>query len=162
MTGLGSRQGEAYLTKRGSEVGYEPRGGDPLALGGPWSGNSREWLERSWNEAYPDAAFQLLDQFRRPRSGDLLVVAREGYDFRKRYELPEHKFGHGSLTRVHMQTPVWSSQPLPSIPFRTVDLFPSMLQWLDVTIPQGIDGELLWQPRERTRPLDRATATLVE
>ena len=45
-------------------------------------------------------AFQLLDQFRARRTGELLVVAREGYDFRDRFEVPEHRAGHGSLMRV--------------------------------------------------------------
>lgn len=159
---VGSRDGEASIRSQGDELSYHPAGGDPLHLGGGWSGSRREWLERSWNGAFPDAVFQLVDQFQSPRSGDLLVVAREGFDFRDRYEIPEHKSGHGSLTRVHMQTPVWASQPLPSIPFRTVDLFPSMLQWLGVNAPPGIDGELLWQPRQRSRPLDSAAAVLVE
>ena len=46
----------------------------------------------------------LFDQFRASRTGDLLVVANEGYDFRQRYEVPEHKSGHGSMFRAHMQT----------------------------------------------------------
>lgn len=159
---VGSRGGEAYIRSRGEELSYDPVGGDPLHLGECRSGNRREWLERSWNGAFPDAVFQLVDQFRSPRSGDLLVAAREGFDFRDRYEIPEHKSGHGSLTRVHMQTPVWANQPLPSVPFRTVDLFPSMLQWLGVDVPHGIDGELLWEPRNRSYPRDPATAVLVE
>jgi hypothetical protein len=87
-----------------------------------------------------------MDQFRTRRSGDILVVAREGYDFRGRFEVPEHRAGHGSMIRVHMQTPVWSSQPIPNLPLRTVDLFPAMLNWLGVAAPQGIDGESVWRP----------------
>jgi Type I phosphodiesterase / nucleotide pyrophosphatase len=138
---IGSRDGEAYLRTSRSERVYEVVVGDPLRVGGSWSGTSREWLDRTWNGAYPDAAFHLMDQFRSQRSGDLLVIAREGYDFRARFELPEHKAGHGSLIRAHMQTPVWSNQPVPPPPLRTTDLFPYMLDWLGVPIPQGIDGE---------------------
>jgi hypothetical protein len=105
-------------------------------------------LEATWDGPFPDAAFHLLDQFRSPRSGDLLAIAREGYDFRQRFEVPEHKAGHGSLIRAHMQTPVWSSQPVPSAPLRTVDLFPSMLSWLGVPSPDNIDGEAVWHPGE--------------
>jgi Type I phosphodiesterase / nucleotide pyrophosphatase len=158
---IGSRNGEAYLRRTGGEIAYETASGDPLAVGDSWSGTLRESLEHTWDGVYPDAAFQLLDQFRSPRSGDLLAVAREGYDFRDRYEIPEHKSGHGSLTRVHMQTPVWASRPLPAVPYRTVDLFPSMLQWLGVKVPKGLDGELLWHPRP-AHPLDPAAAVLVE
>jgi hypothetical protein len=45
-----------------------------------------------------------------------------------------------------MQTPVWSSEPLPAEPLRTVDLFPAMLDWLDVAAPEGIDGNAIWLP----------------
>ena len=92
----------------------------------------------------PDAAFQLLDQFRAPRTGDLLVVGREGYDFRERFEIPEHRSGHGSMIRAHMHTPLWSNRKLGHVPLRTIDLFPTMLDWLGVAIPDSIDGELVW------------------
>lgn len=149
---VGSAKGEARLCTRGGEVIYEPFSGDPLEMGGYWQGSLRGSLEATWNSPFPDAAFQLMDHFRSRRSGDLLVVAREGYDFRSRFEVPEHKAGHGSLIRAHMQTPVWSSQPIPDSPLRTVDLFPAMLSWLGVAVPPGIDGEPVWVldgPRQR-------------
>jgi hypothetical protein len=154
---VGSRTGEAHLRARGGGIVYEMRTGDPLQIGGSWKGSSREWLGHTRNGAYPDAAFHLLDQFRTRRSGDLLVIANEGYDFRGRFEVPEHRAGHGSMIRVHMQTPVWSSQPIPDIPLRTVDLFPAMLHWLGVEVPEGIDGELVWLPQRssRSRKLSR-------
>jgi hypothetical protein len=144
---LGSDEGSAILRSHSDEIAYEPSSGDPLQLGGPWRGSLRASLARSWNGPYPDAPFHLIDQFRTRRSGDLLVIAREGYDFRARFELPEHREGHGSLIRDHMQTPVWASLPMPSDPLRTVDLFPSMLHWLGVQAPEGLDGQLVWQPR---------------
>jgi hypothetical protein len=142
---IGSSTGEARLCIRGREVIYEPFFGDPLEMGAYWSGSLRDALDATWNGPFPDAPFQLLDQFRSRRSGDLLVIAREGYDFRARFEVPEHKAGHGSLIRAHMQTPVWSSRPVPTTPLRTADLFPTMLSWLGVPVPEGIDGELVWQ-----------------
>jgi hypothetical protein len=146
---IGSANGEARLCTQGEEIVYEPFSGDPLMLGGYWSGSSRESLEASWDAPFPDAPFHLRDQFRTRRSGDLLVIAREGYDFRVRFEVPEHRAGHGSLIRAHMQTPVWSSHPVPAAPLRTVDLFPAMLGWLGVPVPQGIDGEPVWLPGVR-------------
>ena len=148
---LESEQGSARLSSRSGNVAYQPHSGDPLLLGGPWTASAREWLEATWDSPFPDAAFHLMDQFRTQRSGDLLVIAREGYDFRARFELPEHRAGHGSLIRAHMQTPVWSSQPIPAGPVRTVDLFPAMLDWLSVDVPEGIDGEPVWLPGERQR-----------
>jgi hypothetical protein len=146
---LDSEAGSARLISHDGEVSYQPASGDPLRLGGPYRAASREWLERTWDDAFPDAAFHLLDQFRSRRSGDLLVIAREGYDFRARFEVPEHRAGHGSLIRAHMQTPVWSSQPIPPAPLRTVDLFPAMLDWLGVPAPEGIDGDPVWLPGKR-------------
>ena len=149
------------LTGRGDTItamAYEPLTGDPLGCGGPRRGSARDWLEASWDAEYPDGVYHLLDQFRAPRTGDLLVIAREGFDFRRRYEVPEHLAGHGSLVRSHMQTPVWSSEPLPAEPIRTVDLFPAMLDWLGVAAPAGIDGEAIWRPGALERGWSKALA----
>jgi hypothetical protein len=142
------------LTGKGDTItsmAYEPLTGDPLQCGGSRRGSARDWLEASWDAEYPDGVYHLLDQFRAGRTGDLLVIAREGFDFRERYEVPEHRSGHGSLARSHMQTPVWSSEPLPAEPIRTVDLFPAMLDWLGVAAPAGIDGEAIWRPGQLER-----------
>lgn len=148
---VGSRDGGARLSVTGSTLTYQPLDGDPLGIGGPRRSSTREWLEATRDAAYPDAPYHLIDQFRSDRTGDLVVVAREGFDFRRRFEVPEHKAGHGSLIRAHMQTPVWTSEPLSEPALRTVDLFPAMLDWLDVPIPRGIDGEPVWLPRSRAR-----------
>lgn len=149
---LVSQEGTARVFSSGEELVYQPESGDPLQVSDFRRGTPREWLEATWDSAYPDAVFQLMDQFGSRRSGDLLVIGREGYDFRARYELPEHRWGHGSLVRTHMQTPVWSSQPLPASPMRTVDLFPGMLNWLGVSVPHAIDSDAQWLPRRATRP----------
>ena len=150
------RDGEADVWKQDGRVHYAPRQGDVLLLGGQISASEEEWLSRSWDSPYPDAAVQLLDQFRADRTGDLVVVASEGFDLRERFEVPRHRAGHGSLIRSHMQTPLWSSEPIGQHQFRTADIFPSMPQWLGVPVPQGIDGRLTWhpgQPAKRSRHL---------
>jgi hypothetical protein len=141
------RTGEAEVFRQDGRIHYAPRQGDVLLLGGAISATQQEWLSRSWDSPYPDAAVQLLDQFRAHRTGDMVVVANEGFDLRERFEVPTHRSGHGSLIRSHMQTPLWSSEPMGRRQFRTVDLFPSMLQWLGVPVPQGIDGRPTWRPR---------------
>ena len=142
----GGAGGEALLTVNGDRIGYRRMGGDPLGLERDLALTAAEWLAASWDGPYPDAVVQLLDQFRASRTADLLVIAREGYDFRERFEVPEHKAGHGSLIRAHMQVPVWASVPVPAEPLRTVDIFPAMLEWLEVPIPDGIDGQRAWSP----------------
>jgi hypothetical protein len=57
-----------------------------------------------------------------------------------------------------METPVWSSQPIPAVPLRTVDLFPAMLHWLGQKAPSRIDGEPVWLPQ----PSERVTSTRSE
>lgn len=148
---VASGSGSARIVSSDRLLTYSPLDGDPLGLGGTRSATRRGWLETTWDAEYPDAVFHLLDQFRADRTGDLVVVAREGYDFREQFEVPEHKAGHGSLTRAHMQTPVWASEPVPAVPLRTVDLFPAMLDWLEVEVPAGIDGDPVWLPRSRLR-----------
>ena len=139
--------GEALITQEtGGRIRYHRCGGDPLAIGGDVTQTPDAGLETTWDGPYPDACVQLLDQFAAQRTGDLLVVGREGHDFRRRFEVPEHKAGHGSLIRAHMQVPIWSNLPMPAGPLRTVDLFPAMLHWLGEPIPDDIDGQSRWQP----------------
>jgi hypothetical protein len=82
-----------------------------------------------------------------------VVAANEGFDLRDAFEVPEHRAGHGSLTRSHMQIPIWSSHRLPvdvagaPIPLRSVDLFPAMAAWLGLDITTPIDGRLVWRPQ---------------
>jgi hypothetical protein len=158
---VASWEGEAELRRLGPGIGYRPLTGDPLGVGRSWVAAERAWLEATWDADYPDAAYQLLDQFRSPRTGDLVVVGRPGYDFRGEWEIPEHRAGHGSLTREHMQTPVWSSEPLPPGPFRTVDLFPAMLGWLGVELPQVVDGAAGWVPEPRPAYTSRRAGAVV-
>jgi hypothetical protein len=149
---VASWEGDAELRRLGRRIAYRPLSGDPLGVGGARMATEREWLETTRDAEYPDAAYQLLDQFRSPRTGDLVVVSRPGYDFRCRWEIPEHRAGHGSLTREHMLTPVWSSAPLPVELLRTVDLFPAMLSWLGVEPPPVLDGATTWLPEAGNDP----------
>jgi len=136
--------GEAIISRSQGRIRYQPQSGDPLRIGEAWEGTDREWLTHTFGSAMPDAPYQLLDQFRASRTGDLVVVGREGYDFRERFEIPEHRSGHGSLIRAHMQTPLWSNRRPERIAMRTVDLFPTMLEWLGEAMPERMDGELIW------------------
>ncbi|MEZ4589448.1 MAG: hypothetical protein R2909_23980, partial [Gemmatimonadales bacterium] len=138
--------GEASLSADGDTLHYRPRSSDPLGLGGPVSGGRDHWLAHTFDSFYPDAATQIADQFSSPRTGDLLVVAREGFDFRDRWEIPEHRSGHGSMIRGHMQTPMWSNRNGAPAHLRTADLFVAILDWLGVPAPAGIDGRPVWSP----------------
>ena len=146
---LVSATGEASVTPEGDLIRYVPVSGDPLRLGGGFEGTRDQWLSHSFDAEFPEAPVHLLDQFAASRAGDLVVIANEGYDFRKRFERPEHRSGHGSLIKAHMQTPLWSNQPIPDEAMRTADVFPALLSWLGVAVPEGIEARNVWRPGEK-------------
>src|SRR3989449_6569994 len=107
-------------------VHYEPLLGDPLGLGpARISLDDRELLARSRRTAFPDAPRQLVQLFSSARTGDVVLAAARGSDFREAWEIPEHRAGHGSLIADHMEVPLAASVPLPDAPIRTVDLMRS-------------------------------------
>jgi hypothetical protein len=131
----------ARLRAVGARVCYEALHGDPLHLGSaPIDAEDRDLLALTAAGALPDAPRQLLQLFRSPRAGDVVLAARLGADFRGPWEIPEHRSGHGSLIADHMAVPIAASVPLPESPLRTVDLMPAMLECLGVAVPPGIDG----------------------
>lgn len=131
----------ARLGEAGDEISYEPLDGDPLGLG-PVSllAADRDVLAASRATDLPDAPRQLLQLFRSARTGDLVLAARVGSDFRGPWEIPEHRSGHGSLVADHMEVPIAASRPLPDGPIRTVDLMPTILEELGTPVPEGLDG----------------------
>jgi hypothetical protein len=130
----------ARLTDEDGRVTYEPLLGDPLGLGRWLRVDDRELLARSLTTEFPDAPRQLLQLMSSPRSGDVVLAAERGVDFRGPWEIPEHRSGHGSLIADHMLVPIAASIPLPDVPVRTVDLMPTMLDALGVPVPDGLDG----------------------
>jgi hypothetical protein len=101
----------------------------------------REALEETAETAYPDALVQITQLFRTRRTGDLVISAAVGYDLRERFEWPEHFSSHGGLLRDHMLIPVASSVPLADGPVRSADVASTVLDYLGVPVPSGVDGE---------------------
>lgn len=133
----------ARLAELGREIAYLPLSGDPLGLGQrALRLEDRGMLLRSRATPYPDAPRQLLQLFRSPRAGDVVLAAAGGFDFRGRWEVPEHRGGHGSLVRAHMEVPIATTVRLGGAPLRTVDLMPLMAEHLGVAVPEGTDGIL--------------------
>jgi len=130
--------GRALLTESAGLIQYQPEQGDPLGLGGYVELDDRDLLSRTRHTDMPDAPRQLLQLLQNPRAGDLVLAAAPGADFRGPWEIPEHRAGHGSLIAEHMEVPIAASVPLPEAPIRTVDLMPTMLERLDVTVPPGV------------------------
>ena len=131
----------ARLGSDGDTIYYEALLGDPLELGATRLAlEDRELLARSRRTAFPDAPRQLLQLFQAPRTGDVVLAAARGSDFRGPWEIPEHRAGHGSLIADHIEVPIAASVPLPQTALRTVDLMPTMLETLGVSAPAGLDG----------------------
>jgi hypothetical protein len=115
--------------------------GDALATRLPAGRHDdRRLLAHTLDGRLPDAPRQLLQLFDSPRSGDIVLAARAGFDLRGPWEMPEHRAGHGSLHAEHMLVPVASSTPLPPVPLRTVDVMPTILERLGLPLPDGLDG----------------------
>jgi hypothetical protein len=139
-------KGQALVCARGGEVLYDTTGGDPFGYAPLPARMSRaELLERTASSEYPDAPLQLAQLFDSPRSGDLIVSAAPGCDLRQRFERWEHRSSHGSLRREHIQVPLCSSARLAKGPWRTTDVFATILSGLGETVPY-CDGRDLLAP----------------
>ena len=132
--------GEGSILWRDGLCDYEFRGTDPLGSGCFAGQDADDVLRLTFDGPRPDAALQLEQLFRAERAGDLFVSARQGYDLRGRWEVPEHKSTHGALVPQQMHVPVILSHPVAATPMRTSDVFPTVLRLLGKEPPGGIDG----------------------
>lgn len=144
----GSHRCEVRANGRGSAMieclrdgrfSYRPIEGDPLALGGGES-CADEWLERSHGGDYPDAILQIARLAGAARSGEIILSASRGWDFRGDWEPVPHVSAHGALHRDHMLVPLLLGRPAGSPPRRTADVMPSALAALGLAVPDGLDG----------------------
>ncbi|HPQ81211.1 MAG TPA: alkaline phosphatase family protein [bacterium] len=136
-----SKRGRASVRLDGGALHYEVQGADPFGYGPmPSDLDMRLSLERTIDTDYPDAPFQIAHLFTSPRTGDVVLSAKPGFDLREKYEHPEHRGSHGSLHASHMRVPVLTNLPLAIRPVRTADVFPTALRVLGVNMPGHIDG----------------------
>lgn len=143
-----SRNGESLIIRLGENLSYQVvRGNDPLVLGKKaqayMNGSfipERKWLKITAQDPYPDSVFQISQLLEAENSGDIIVNAAPGYE-----PWNEGQQGvHGGLDRAQMRVPllIWGKgiQPGRRAFCRTVDLFPTMLKWLNVPVPSGVPG----------------------
>lgn len=139
-----SRRGRASLSIDGKNINYKTSGGDPFGYGElPRIMTADEELSRTWQSEYPDALYQISRLLSSPRSGDMIISAKPGFDLRLKYEEPEHRSSHGSLHELHMRVPVISNVRFKERPVRTVDTFPTFLNLLGYPVPDYVDGTAL-------------------
>ncbi len=136
----GAGRGVARIVRSGSRYSYRPVSGDPLGCGEVERASPEHALAATLGTDYPDAIVQIASLAGSARAGDIIVSARCGGDFRKRYEPIPHVSAHGGLHRDHMSVPLLTNRPTRSTPQRTVDVMPSALRALDVALPPMLDG----------------------
>lgn len=136
-----SKRGQAKIMLDGSELRYETKSGDPFGYS-PFPANlsPESCLGLTSDTDYPDAPFQIAHLMSAPRSGDVIVSAKPGFDLRLKYETPEHRSSHGSLNCMHMRVPLITNVKCTGQPVRTVDVLPTVLELLGREIPSYIDG----------------------
>jgi hypothetical protein len=132
--------GEGTISWNGGFCSFAFRGQDPFGCGA-FAGLSPEAvLDLTFQSARPDALLQIPQLFRAERSGDLFISAKQGFDLRGRWELPEHRSTHGALVASQMHVPVIISHPLKADQFRTADVFPTVLRIMGKEPGDDIDG----------------------
>lgn len=92
------------------------------------------------NGDFPDALVQIAQLAACERSGDIIVSASPGWDFRERWEPIRHASTHGSLRREHMLVPLITNHAVHGKPRRTADIMPSALDALGLPAAGGLDG----------------------
>jgi hypothetical protein len=134
------RRGTARLVWSRCRYTYTPQSGDPLGIGARNSLDQLEAYDATIDSNYPDALVQIASLAASPRSGDIILSAARDWDYRARFEPIPHVSSHGALHREHMLVPLLLNSAARYPPRRTVDVMPSALAALGITIPKGLDG----------------------
>lgn len=104
------------------------------------------WKKAMAGEEYPDAVIQLSQIFFDGRAGDIFVIPKKEWGFRK------IKAGtHGSIVEGDMRVPLLIAGPtVPQGTFgimRSPDVYPLLLEWFGITIPkENYDGVNPFKP----------------
>jgi hypothetical protein len=139
-----SKRGIALLEDKETGVFYTPLLNDPFGFTGIEDYISYdEVLDLTFDTKYPDSLTQIAQIFKSSRCGDIVISAESGYDLRKDFEVPEHKSSHGSLNSEHMHVPLVMNKKVTESKIRTVDLYPTILDYLGFPCPSKIDGKKL-------------------
>lgn len=139
-------RGHATLQWDARGVHYTPVSGDPVGVGSHSALTPDEAYEVTIDSDYPDSLLQIAHLSDSPRSGELILSASRDWDFRSKYEPIPHVSSHGALHRDHMLVPLLTNHPMPLHPRRTVDVMPSALEALGLTVPAGLDGKSFFRP----------------
>jgi hypothetical protein len=134
------RRGAALIVQDRERYSYRPIDGDPFGIGEHEGLTDIEAHEVTADCDYPDGIVQLALLGGAHRSGEIILSATRGWDFRSRYEPIPHVSSHGAMHREHMLVPLLMNRRPRRTPLRTVDVMPSALAVLGEPIPGGLDG----------------------
>ena len=135
-------RGRAAIRVCKAAYSYDASEGDPLGVGASVSDvTADEAHDATHATDYPDSIVQIAHLATSDRSGDIILSATRGWDFRERYEPIPHVSSHGALHRDHMLVPLLLDVPVARVPRRTADVMPSALTTLGVAVPAGLDGQ---------------------
>jgi hypothetical protein len=134
-------RGDAEVTLHGGRLSYRRLTGDPLGIEADVrAASADEAHDFTTRTDYPDSLAQIATIAMSARSGEIILSAARGWDYRSRYEPIPHVSSHGALHRDHMLVPLLTSRRYTGQPRRTTDVMPSALQALGREIPAGLDG----------------------
>ena len=127
---------------------YRTTTGDPLGIGRELAGvGAEEGWDATIGTDYPDSVVQVAHLAGASRSGEIILSASRGWDFRARFEPIPHRSSHGALHREHMLVPLIMNRPPRHAPRRTVDVMPSALDAMGIDAPDGLDGHSFFARR---------------
>lgn len=136
-----NQNGTARTWIEDDSINYCSDNGDPLGLNLDTKSMSLDrQLVNTYDTDYPDCLLQIAQLFDSARTGDLVISAKRGYDLRARHENPEHCSSHGSLDKDHMKVPIAINRPIRKRYVRTVDIYPTIVNFLGKDIPENVDG----------------------
>jgi hypothetical protein len=135
-----SRRGNAFVLREGARYIYRRESGDPLGVGRDVEGDADETYDALRDTDYPDGIAQIAHLASAPRSGEIILSAAPGHDFRARYEPIPHRSAHGALHRDHMIVPLLTNRKPARTPRRTTDVFASAVHALGLKPPERMDG----------------------
>ncbi len=134
-------RGTGFVSRAAGLYSYEPESGDPLGIGPLSRLSGRDAHAATLESDYPDSLVQISHLAGAARSGDIILSAARGWDFRSKYEPIPHRSSHGALHRDHMLVPLLLGRPPARSPLRTADVMASVLTALNEPVPPGLAGE---------------------
>jgi hypothetical protein len=137
-----SSRGDAEVTIHdGRRLSYLRTSGDPLEIGQDIRATCQDHAYDLTAETdYPDSLAQITMIATSARSGEIILSAKRGWDYRSKYEPIPHVSSHGALHTEHMMVPLLTNRRYSRRPRRTTDVMPSALHALGRDIPAGLDG----------------------